>query len=216
MSSLGGDPNRARFGSSLVPPSEGPGDVVNPGPSELRLGLFLLQYGACLFTDLLELNARPQRVQVCFIVDRYQVLHMASSHNRIEVELDTGAALRGVPMIALMLVPPNVNKVVLRTPPGVNEDGVADTSSLTGTKCPREVSKDTTKGPVKRARQASAGPSTIKLKGKPQYIPENEVLLVLPPMPKSLYNELTFDGLDSSLTEPESSEDERARQLKKL
>ncbi|KAH8989011.1 hypothetical protein EDB86DRAFT_2831771 [Lactarius hatsudake] len=160
---------------------------------------------------------------------------MASSHNRIEVELDTGAALWGVPMIALMLVPPNVNKVVLRTPPSVDEDGVADTSShgdgagkpkkspnrrgvdaVTGTKRPREVSKDTTKGPVKRARQASAGPSTIKLKGKLQYIPENEVLLVLPPMPKSLYNELTFNGLDSSLTEPKSSEDERARRLKKL
>ncbi|KAH9018883.1 hypothetical protein EDB85DRAFT_2154191 [Lactarius pseudohatsudake] len=170
---------------------------------------------------------------------------MASSQNHIEVELDTGAALRGVPMIALMLVPPNVNKVVLRTLPGIDEDGVAVTSSrsssrairardgdragkpkkspdrrgveaVTSTKRPREVSKDMTEGPVKCARQASAGPSTIKLKGKPQYVPENEVLLVLPPMPKSLHNELTFDGLDSSLTEPESSEDERARRLNKL
>ncbi|KAH9177191.1 hypothetical protein EDB89DRAFT_2064809 [Lactarius sanguifluus] len=165
---------------------------------------------------------------------------MASSQSRLEVELDMSAALRGVPMIALMLVPPNINRVVFRTPPSPDEDGVAVTSSrspsravlardgdcgskpkksparrgVVGTKRPREASRNTT--PAKRARQPSAGPSSIKLKGKPQYVPENEVLLVLPPMPRSLYNELTFDDLDSSLTEPESSEDERAKRLKNL
>ncbi|KAH9021908.1 hypothetical protein EDB85DRAFT_2152098 [Lactarius pseudohatsudake] len=167
---------------------------------------------------------------------------MASSPTRLEVELDMGAALRGVPMIALMLVPPNINRVVFRTPPSLDEDEVAVTSSrlssravlardkhtgkpkksparrgvdaVVGTKRPREASRDPT--PVKRARQPSAGPSTIKLKGKPQYVPENEVLLVLPPMPRSLYNELTIDNLDTSLTKPESSEDECAMRLKKL
>ncbi|KAH9031575.1 hypothetical protein EDB84DRAFT_1600375 [Lactarius hengduanensis] len=62
---------------------------------------------------------------------------MASSQNHIEVELDTGAALRGVPMIALMLVPPNVNKVVLRTLPGIDEDGVAVTSSRSSSRAIR-------------------------------------------------------------------------------
>src|SRR6266702_1897770 len=59
------------------------------------------------------------------------------------------------------------------------------------------------------------GPSTIKATGVPQFVPDSqEELLVLPPMPKSLFEELTtFHGdLDSSVTEPKSSEDEaRAR-----
>jgi len=70
-------------------------------------------------------------------------------------------------------------------------------------------------GPSKRARtDFGAGSSTIKVIGKPRYVPINEPLLVLPPIPKSLYDELISidDNLDShtgSTTEPESSEDER-------
>ncbi|KAF8264673.1 hypothetical protein EI94DRAFT_1805486 [Lactarius quietus] len=60
-----------------------------------------------------------------------------------------------------------------------------------------------------------AGPSTIKVSAVPQYVPDSqEELLVLPPMPRSLFEELTmFPGdPDNSLTEPKTSEDEaRAR-----
>ncbi len=84
-----------------------------------------------------------------------------------------------------------------------------------GTKRSRDAASDHPENkPLKHPRM-EAGPSTIKATGVPQFVPDSqEELLVLPPMPKSLFEELTtFHGdLDSSVTEPESSEDEaRAR-----
>ena len=51
----------------------------------------------------------------------------------------------------------------------------------------------------------------MKITGVPQCVPNSEEeLLVLPPMPRSLFDELTTftDDFDSSLTEPETSKDE--------
>lgn len=80
------------------------------------------------------------------------------------------------------------------------------------------VQERPSKPPTAKADPSTApkvGASTVKITGVPQYIPDSqEELLVLPPMPRSLFQELTTfpDDFDSSLTEPETSEDEvRAR-----
>ena len=81
-----------------------------------------------------------------------------------------------------------------------------DTATVAGAKRPFEADGNTSESPSTRAK-TEEGPSTLKLIAKPlrpEHLPD-EVLLVVPPMPKSLYEELT----DSSLTEPESSENER-------
>ena len=80
-----------------------------------------------------------------------------------------------------------------------------DTATVAGAKRPFEADGNTSESPSTRAKMEE-GPSTLKLIAKPlrpEHLPD-EVLLVVPPMPKSLYEELT----DSSLTEPESSENE--------
>ena len=92
-----------------------------------------------------------------------------------------------------------------------------ETNDIAGTKHPYEVDVSVmpAEGDSKRARTlAEAGPSSLKIIGKPQYVPgsDKEVLLVLPPIPKSIYEELT----DDSLTEPESSEGEREIQKRDL
>ena len=82
-----------------------------------------------------------------------------------------------------------------------------DTATVAGAKCPFEADGDTSEGPSTRRTKTEAGPSTLKVIAepiRPDHLPD-EVLLVVPPMPKSLYQDLT----DDSLTEPESSENER-------
>ena len=181
----------------------------------------------------------------------------------LQLEMDITDAMQGVPIIAIMLVPPNISRVVSydvtagrsnvltsnmqvvnlqnsgrerragmgsSTSPPKNtgtlaRDGLGEreydpqakrlpptreTNDVAGTKRPYEadVSVMPAEGDSKRARTlAEAGPSSLKIVGKPQYVPgsDKEVLLVLPPIPKSIYEELT----DDSLTEPESSEGER-------
>jgi hypothetical protein len=68
------------------------------------------------------------------------------------------------------------------------------------------------------SRVPQAGPSTVKATGKPVYIPDSQELVVLPLMPRSLFDELTTftDDPDSSATEPETSEDEQRARAKKL
>jgi hypothetical protein len=87
------------------------------------------------------------------------------------------------------------------------------TTSVAGAKCPFKDDDNTSEGPSMRAKteagpsRAEAGPPALKVIAKlhkPQHLPENEVLVVVPPMLKSPYEELT----DDSLTEPESSENE--------
>ena len=82
-----------------------------------------------------------------------------------------------------------------------------DTATVAGAKRPFEADGDTSEGPSTRRAKTEAGPSTLKVIAepiRPDHLPD-EVLLVVPPMPKSLYQDLT----DDSLTEPESSENER-------
>lgn len=88
------------------------------------------------------------------------------------------------------------------------------TNPVIGTKRPRNTSGDrSTYSPAKRHATTEPGGSTrLKITGTPQDVSNvQEELLVLPPIPKSLYDELTASpiDLDSSVTEPESSEDER-------
>ena len=82
-----------------------------------------------------------------------------------------------------------------------------DTATIAGAKRPFEADGDTSEGPSTRCAKTEVGPSTLKVITepiRPDHLPD-EVLLVVPPMPKSLYQDLT----DDSLTEPESSENER-------
>jgi hypothetical protein len=81
---------------------------------------------------------------------------------------------------------------------------------VTGTKRPSEIDSDKAEGPSKRAR-TEPGPSSVKAK----YAPDGQ-FVHLPPMPMSLYNEFTQPGDDNSLTEPESSEDERVDRRKNI
>jgi hypothetical protein len=81
-----------------------------------------------------------------------------------------------------------------------------ETATVAGAKRPFEADDNTSEGPSTRAK-TEAGPSTLKVIAKPlrpEHLPD-EVLLVVPPMLKSLYEDLS----DDSLTEPESSENKR-------
>ena len=62
------------------------------------------------------------------------------------------------------------------------------------------------------SRAPQSVPSTVKVTGRPVYIPDSQELVVLPLMPRSLFDELTTftDDSDSSATEPET-EDEAQR-----
>ena len=82
-----------------------------------------------------------------------------------------------------------------------------DTATIAGAKHPFEADGNTSEGPSTCCAKTEVGPSTLKVIAepiRPDHLPD-EVLLVVPPMPKSLYQDLT----DDSLTEPESSENER-------
>ncbi|KAN0133527.1 hypothetical protein V8E53_008695 [Lactarius tabidus] len=74
-------------------------------------------------------------------------------------------------------------------------------------KLPRMVS-GRVQGSSKPSTAPKAGPSTVKVNQKPQYIPDSE--LVLPPVATRFVEELTTfpDDFNSSATEPETSEDE--------
>jgi hypothetical protein len=63
-------------------------------------------------------------------------------------------------------------------------------------------------GSLKPSTAPKAGPSTVKVNQKPQYVPDSE--LVLPPVATRFVEELTTfpDDFNSSATEPETSEDE--------
>lgn len=57
--------------------------------------------------------------------------------------------------------------------------------------------------------EALAGPSRLEITGSPQVVTGQE-LLVLPPMPMEIFNELNslFDYPNNSLTDPETSDEE--------
>jgi hypothetical protein len=81
-----------------------------------------------------------------------------------------------------------------------------ETATVAGAKRPFEADDNTSEGPL-MCTKTEVGPSTLKVIAKPlqpEHLPD-EVLLVVPPMLKSLYEDLS----DDSLTEPESSENER-------
>jgi hypothetical protein len=86
-------------------------------------------------------------------------------------------------------------------------------ATVAGAKRPFEADDNTSEGPSTHTK-TEAGLSTLKVIAKPlrpEHLPD-EVLLVVPPMPKSLYEDLS----DDSLTEPESSENERDIQKAKM
>ena len=108
------------------------------------------------------------------------------------------------------------------------EDGAvipADPSLARGMKRSRDTAGDQPKGGLKHPKTDStqktpkastvpqAGPSTIKGKGKAIYIPDSQELVVLPLMPRSLYDELTTlsDDSDSSATVPETEDEAEAQ-----
>ncbi|KAH9025568.1 hypothetical protein EDB84DRAFT_1563090 [Lactarius hengduanensis] len=90
--------------------------------------------------------------------------------------------------------------------PQVDGDNLATCS-----KRPRDTTEDQADEPVKRQARGDPEGSRLETTG-PQYVPATQGELVeLPPMPKSLYDELMASPIDpdDSATEPESSEDER-------
>ena len=60
---------------------------------------------------------------------------------------------------------------------------------------------------------AEAGPSRSVIAGIPLVVAGNEDLLVLPPIPREIFEELTslFDDDDSSIRNPETSDEESKR-----
>lgn len=76
------------------------------------------------------------------------------------------------------------------------------------------IDEQPAQGPAKRANIEPDAPR-LRVTGYPQHVPVNQDLLVLPPIPRDLYNELTAltdDPVsDCSTTEPETSEDEIER-----
>ena len=60
---------------------------------------------------------------------------------------------------------------------------------------------------------AEAGPSRVVVAGIPLVVAGNEDLLVLPPIPREIFKELTslFDDGDSSIRDPETSDEESKR-----
>lgn len=93
------------------------------------------------------------------------------------------------------------------------------TISASGMKRPHDANGDhPADGPVKRRVRTEPGVSEPKVTGTPQYVAEvQEEVVVLPPMPKKLYDELMASPIDmDSATEPESSDDERGGRRKNL
>ncbi|KAI9431668.1 hypothetical protein H4582DRAFT_2062549 [Lactarius indigo] len=90
-------------------------------------------------------------------------------------------------------------------------DSQVDGDNLaTCAKRPRNLIGDQEDEPVKRQARGDPKGSRLKTTG-PQYVPATQGELVeLPPMPKSLYDEVMASPIDSdSATEPESSDYER-------
>ncbi|KAH9018101.1 hypothetical protein EDB85DRAFT_2154729 [Lactarius pseudohatsudake] len=141
---------------------------------------------------------------------------MAPPVSHLDLNLSVCAASLGTPMIALVLVPPerleeHLSLTELTPPRGETHSGDAK-------KLPCDPRcKQTGKVPEKQAK-AEAGPSRLVVTGLPQQVSGGQDLLVLPPIPRDIYDELTssHNSLNSSLTEPETSEDEQERRQKGL
>ncbi|KAH8976903.1 hypothetical protein EDB86DRAFT_2838796 [Lactarius hatsudake] len=163
---------------------------------------------------------------------------MAPPVSHLDLNLSVCAASLGTPMIALVLVPPDVSRVsdstylsisknicVHPTPQKIDDVNMkpralteltppqGETHSGNAKKFPCDPRcKQTGKVPKKQAK-AEAGPSRLVVTGYPQQVSGGQDLLVLPPIPRDIYDELTssHNGLNSSLTEPETSKDEQER-----
>ncbi|KAH9003252.1 hypothetical protein EDB83DRAFT_2533501 [Lactarius deliciosus] len=153
---------------------------------------------------------------------------MAPPVSHLDLNLSVCAASLGTPMIALVLVPPEVSRVnicIHPTPQKIDDANMTpralteltpprgETHSGDAKKLPCDPRcKQTGKVPEKQAK-AEAGPSRLVVTGYPQQVFGGQDLLVLPPIPRDIYDELTssHNGLNSSLTEPETSEDEQER-----
>ncbi|KAH8982318.1 hypothetical protein EDB86DRAFT_3073688 [Lactarius hatsudake] len=163
---------------------------------------------------------------------------MAPSTNPpLDLNLYMCAASLGSPMVALVLVPSDISRVniFIRPPP----QQVADADAMprralveptppqgaiqppgNTQKRPRDPTGEKTEYPPAKQAKVEAGPSRVQVTGYPQQVSGGDDLLVLPPIPRDIYDELissydlltsSYNDVNSSATEPETSEDEQER-----
>ena len=117
-------------------------------------------------------------------------------------------ALSTSPRKGLRLPPRRAPQNQAATTAGVNaEAGPSEVRKLPPRRVPQNQKAATT------GVNAEAGPSNSVITGIPLVVTGNEDLLVLPPIPRDIYEELTtlFDDCDSPLEGPETSDEESKR-----
>ncbi|KAI9431819.1 hypothetical protein H4582DRAFT_2062417 [Lactarius indigo] len=87
-------------------------------------------------------------------------------------------------------------------------------------KCPRDPMSEQTEHPPAKQAKVEGGPSHLQVTGHPQQVAGGDDLLVLPPIPKDIYDELissyefiasSYNDFNSLATEPKMSEDKQEK-----
>ncbi|KAH9048198.1 hypothetical protein EDB84DRAFT_1673277 [Lactarius hengduanensis] len=166
---------------------------------------------------------------------------MALTNPPLDLNLYMCAASLGSPMVALVLVPSDISRVNIFIRPPSQQIGDADATPHRAStrieptpprgtipsqppgntqKRPREPTGEQTEYPPAKQAKVEAGPSRLQVTGYPQQVSGGDDLLVLPPIPRDIYDELissydlltsSYNDVNSSATEPETSEDEQER-----
>ncbi|KAH9039663.1 hypothetical protein EDB85DRAFT_1887429 [Lactarius pseudohatsudake] len=166
---------------------------------------------------------------------------MALTNPPLDLNLYMCAASLGSPMVALVLVPSDISRVNIFIRPPSQQIGDADATPHRAStrieptpprgtipsqppgntqKRPREPTGEQTEYPPAKQAKVEAGPSRLQVTGYPQQVSGGDDLLVLPPIPRDIYDELilsydlltsSYNDINSSATEPETSEDEQER-----
>ncbi|KAI9435703.1 hypothetical protein H4582DRAFT_2079310 [Lactarius indigo] len=166
---------------------------------------------------------------------------MASTNPSLDLNLYMCAASLGSPMVALVLVPPDISRVnIFICPPTqqvVDVDATpcralteptppqaAIQTSGNTPKHPRNPMGEQTEHPPAKQAKVEGGPSHLQVTGHPQQVAGGDDLLVLPPILKDIYDELissyefivsSYNDLISLAMEPETSEDEQEKHCEK-
>ncbi|KAI9431145.1 hypothetical protein H4582DRAFT_2085407 [Lactarius indigo] len=162
---------------------------------------------------------------------------MALTNPPLDLNLYMCAASLGSPMVALVLVPSDISQVNIFIRPLPQQVADADATPHrvlieptpprgaiqppgNTQKCPRDPTGEQTEYPPAKQAKVEAGPSRLQVTGYPQQVSGGDDLLVLPPIPRDVYDELitsydlissSYNNINSSATEPETSDDEQER-----
>ncbi|KAH8982022.1 hypothetical protein EDB92DRAFT_2103395 [Lactarius akahatsu] len=153
---------------------------------------------------------------------------MALSNPPLDLNLYMCAASLGSPMVALVLVPSDISRVQVADADATPRRALIEPTPPRGAiqppgntqKRPRDPTGEQTEYPPAKQAKVEAGPSRLQVTGYPQQVSGGDDLLVLPPIPRDIYDELissydlfssSYNDVNSSATEPETSEDEQER-----